>query len=197
MTDAPAGIFEKQKAPPSKRDLFVGEFIVDLNGTQAAIRAGFSEKTARSQAHRLLKDPNIQRQIRTAIAERMRRTQIDADYVLMSLTEQVEAQFSDLFAENGTLKPVHEWPPIFQRGLVVGFENVETFEWEGTGEDRRKVWTGYIRKVKLTDRFKHLEAIGRHTNVRAFRDSVGVEAEGPLAELFRQGAGRVAPDGDR
>ena len=180
---------------PSKRDLFVREFLVDLNATQAAIRAGYSERSAYNQGNRLLKDDAIQSSIRAAMAERMDRLQIDADFVLDRLTDHVEALLSDIYQDNGCLKPVHEWPDVFQRGLIVGFENEETFEWEGEGKERKQVWTGYIRKVKLTDRFKHLEAIGRHTEVRAFKDSVELEAKGPLAKRMFAGAGRIQPDG--
>lgn len=186
---------EKQPSDkPSKRDLFVREFLVDLNATQAAIRAGYSERSAYNQGNRLLKDPDIQRRIRTAMAERMDRLEIDADFVLNRLTDHVEALLSDIYQDNGCLKPVHEWPDIFQRGLIVGFENEETFEWKGEGDDRERVWTGYVRKVKLTDRFKHLEAIGRHTEVKAFKDSMEFEAKGPLAEQMFAGAGRIQPN---
>lgn len=68
-----------------KQQRFVNEYLVDLNATQAAIRAGYSPRTARNQASDLLAKPDIQDAIRSARAEQQARTQITADYVLRRL----------------------------------------------------------------------------------------------------------------
>lgn len=68
-----------------KKEAFCQEYLIDLNQTQAAIRSGFSEKTASSQASRLLTNVNIQERIAELQAERSKRTQVDADYVLNGL----------------------------------------------------------------------------------------------------------------
>ena len=65
-----------------KQEIFVAEYLIHLNATQAAIRAGYSKKTAGSQAFDLLKKPEIQEALSNAKAERSERTKIDADYVL-------------------------------------------------------------------------------------------------------------------
>lgn len=65
-----------------KQELFAREFIKDLNATQAAIRAGYSEKTARAIGCENLTKPDIQQRISELNHERMERVQIDADYVL-------------------------------------------------------------------------------------------------------------------
>lgn len=65
-----------------KQERFCQEYIVDLNATQAAIRAGYSEKTAGSQAHDHLKKPEICARIEELKEERARITGIDAQYVL-------------------------------------------------------------------------------------------------------------------
>ena len=69
---------------------FVDEYLVDLNATQAAIRAGYSEKTSYSQAHDLLKKPEIQARIAELRAAQVERTQLDADYVLAGLRREAE-----------------------------------------------------------------------------------------------------------
>jgi phage terminase small subunit len=69
---------EKQKA-------FVQEYLVDLNATQAATRAGYSPKTANEQSVQLMKLPTIKRAIMEAIKERSDRVQLDADWVLARL----------------------------------------------------------------------------------------------------------------
>ncbi|MDI3361159.1 terminase small subunit [Lelliottia sp. V89_10] len=65
-----------------KQELFAREFIKDLNATQAAIRAGYSEKTARAIGCENLTKPDIQQRVAELNQERMDRVQIDADYVL-------------------------------------------------------------------------------------------------------------------
>jgi phage terminase small subunit len=74
----------KKKSSP-RRDLFPQEYIVDFNATKAAIRCGYSKKTARSQGSELLTKPDIQKAIAAAIGRRSKRTEITADRVLQEL----------------------------------------------------------------------------------------------------------------
>ena len=74
--------------PKQKR--FVGEYLIDLNATQAAIRAGYSEKTAEVQGPRLLGNIRVQAAIAEAIEQREKRTQITQDYVLNGIHDLVE-----------------------------------------------------------------------------------------------------------
>lgn len=73
-----------------KQAAFVREYLVDLNATQAAIRAGYSERTAYSVGQRLLKKVEIQRAVAAAQAKRARRVEVTQDYVLSNLVEVVE-----------------------------------------------------------------------------------------------------------
>ncbi len=74
----------------AKRKAFVREYPIDLNATKAAIRAGFSEKTAYSQGQRLLKNVEVAAAIQKALAKRSERTEITQDYVLTSIMETME-----------------------------------------------------------------------------------------------------------
>jgi phage terminase small subunit len=82
---------------------------------------------------------------------------------------------------------VREWPMAFRHGVVVGVETVE--EWRGTGDDRELV---QVRKVKLTDRIKHLELIGRHVGVQAFKERL--EHSGPGGGPIPMAAVSMSPD---
>lgn len=73
-----------------KQEMFCREYLVDLNGTQAAIRAGYSEKTANEQAARLLANVNIQEYVQSLMDARVQRVEITADYVLKSIHEITE-----------------------------------------------------------------------------------------------------------
>lgn len=73
-----------------KQERFCQEYLIDLNGTQAAIRAGYSPKTAGQQGERLLRNVEIAESIQKVISARSERTQITADYVLSGLQEVAE-----------------------------------------------------------------------------------------------------------
>jgi phage terminase small subunit len=68
-----------------KQQLFCDEYLIDLNATQAAIRAGYSAKTAYSIGERLLRNVEIQEVLQELKKERHERTKINADYVLQRL----------------------------------------------------------------------------------------------------------------
>ncbi|WP_243546201.1 terminase small subunit [Pseudodesulfovibrio tunisiensis] len=74
----------------ARQRAFVQEYLVDLNATQAAIRAGYSKRSAYSQGQRLLKKAEIQAAIREELEKRTERTQITQDYVLKNIVSIVE-----------------------------------------------------------------------------------------------------------
>ncbi len=88
-----------------QQQLFVLEYMKDLNGTSAAIRANYSEKTARQQASRLLSNVNIQNAIAELKAERNERLNIDADYVIKTIVETIErcSQAKQVYDKSGEL----------------------------------------------------------------------------------------------
>lgn len=74
----------------SKRERFVTEYLIDQNATQAAIRAGYSEKTAGSQGQRLLKNVEVSARIQSKQQKQLKRLELSADYVLRTIKETVE-----------------------------------------------------------------------------------------------------------
>jgi phage terminase small subunit len=149
----------------AKQERFVAEYLVDLNATQAAIRAGYSEKTANRIGAQLLAKPLVAEAVAKAQAERAERTRIDSDWVLTRLAEEAEADIADLYdPDTGALRPVHEWPAIWRKGLIAGLD-VEEIREEGAV-------VGLVRKLKLSDRVKRIELIGKHVSVQAFKEQV-------------------------
>jgi phage terminase small subunit len=164
-----------------KQQRFVREFLLDLNATQAAIRAGYSARTADKQGPRLLSNPCVAAAIDAAKAERLNRTKVDSDLVLRRLFEQAEADLADIFDANNDLKPIDAWPDVWRRGLVAGVEINALFD--GTGKDRIQV--GHIKKIRLADRIRIIELIGKHIKVNAFQETVnhtGLDALGDRLE---------------
>ena len=145
-----AGLTEKQHR-------FVDEYLVDLNATQAAIRAEYSEKTARQQGQRLLTNADIQAAIHTARAKQQERTQITADAVLKEYAKIAFFDPRKLFQDNGQPKDITNLDDD-TAGALAGLDVLE--EYEGSGRDREFV--GYTKKYKIADKLRALEALGRH-----------------------------------
>jgi phage terminase small subunit len=88
-----------------KQEIFVEEYLIDLNATQAAIRAGYSEKTVGSTGAENPTKPNIAEAIAGAQAERTTRTNITQDYVLESIFSAMErCKQADSFNATGVFK---------------------------------------------------------------------------------------------
>jgi phage terminase small subunit len=152
-----------------KQRAFVLEYLVDLNATQAAIRAGYSAKTADQQGSRLLANVKIAEAISAAQLARAERTKIDADWVLTRLAAEVSADVADLYDETGRVKPIHDWPLIWRQGLVAGIETVQ--EEVGKDKDGNPIFaTAY--KLRLSDRARRIDMLGKHVFVSAFREQV-------------------------
>jgi phage terminase small subunit len=70
--------------------MFCQEYLIDLNGTQAAIRAGYAPRSANVTASQLLTKPNIQRRVQELFDARSKRVQVNQDYVLSVIVETIE-----------------------------------------------------------------------------------------------------------
>lgn len=70
-----------------KQRMFVEEYLIDLNATQAAIRAGYSAKTADQQGSRMLANVKVQQAIAERMAERSKRTGVNQDRVVLELSK--------------------------------------------------------------------------------------------------------------
>ena len=151
----------------NKQECFVREYLIDLNATQAAIRAGYSAVTAEVIGCNLLSHIKVSERIKIALDERGKETKVDANYVLTRLREIDEMDALDILEDDGSIKSIRDWPKIW-RQFISGFEVVEMFA--GKGDD--KVIAGMLKKIKWPDKTKNLELIGKHVNVQAFRDRI-------------------------
>lgn len=149
----------------ARQNQFVKEYLVDLNATQAAIRAGYSEKTAQEQGSRLLLNVMVAKAITDAQNARIERTEINADYVLKRLVEIDQMDALDILNEDGTLKPVSQWPKVWRQYLS-GLDIMEM----SIGGDSDNL--AFIKKIKWPDKVKNLELIGKHVNVQAFKEKI-------------------------
>ena len=141
-----------------KQKRFIEEYLIDLNATQAAIRAGYSPDTAKSIGSENLTKPDIKAQIAKAMAERSRRTGVNADRVVMELAKIAFVNANDVIdTETATLRP----DALPEDTAAIQSVKVKTF-----GED------GLEREIKMADKLKALELLGKHLGI--FKDKLEV-----------------------
>lgn len=145
-----------------RQERFVEEYLVDLNGTQAAIRAGYSARTANEQSTRLLANVHVAEAVARAKAERSARLGLHADRVLLELAAIGFARMPD-YAEWGTgsqmrLKRSGELTDM-QSAAVAQIVETEKFI-KSTGEDEQLM--SRERSIKLHDKLGALKLLGNH-----------------------------------
>jgi phage terminase small subunit len=140
-----------------KQRMFCHEYMVDMNATQAAARAGYSKKTANQIGARLLAHVGVQDYLQSLQIERGTRLNLKADDVLLELLRLAKTDLRKAYGPDGNLLPVHEIPEDIARAIS-GIEIEKVFDYEGG----HKVQTGTVQKVKFWDKVKSLELLGKH-----------------------------------
>lgn len=173
---------------------FVAEYLVDLNATEAAIRAGYSPKTASQQGSRLLGNAKIAEAVAAGAKKRLERLEqkgVDADTVLSELLRIATVDIAEAFDGEGKLKPIHEIPVDVRRAIsAVEIDELWDTDVDEDSGRKVKVQTGFTRKVKFWDKPKTLEALGRH--LKLFTDVVEHRADDELAQIIREARERNA-----
>lgn len=168
-----------------KQEMFCREYLVDLNATQAAIRAGYSEKTAPVIGSENLTKPNVQDRIAELKGERNAKVEIDAAYVLRRLVEIDQMDVLDILKDDGGLRPVTDWPKAW-RTTLNGFDvstTITNFD-ETTTEN-------ILKKIKWPDKVKNLELLGKHIDVQAFKEKVEHSGEISLIDRIQEARKRA------
>lgn len=146
---------EKKLTP--KQDRFCLEYIVDLNGTQAAIRAGYSKKTAYSIAEQNLKKLEIQKKVQKLLDARRVRTEVKADEIIQEIKKMAFSNMADYMTpdnEGGAFVDLSNLTRD-QAAAITQLE-VESY-WD---KDLKKI----VKKIKfkLADKYKGQELLGKH-----------------------------------
>lgn len=174
-----------------RRDLFVKEYLHDLNATKAAQRAGYSKKAARVQGHRLLTNAAIAAKIQAEMDKRAAKLEITGEKVLRELALMGFANMYDYMQvqPDGTArvdlsKLTREQAAAIQEITVDDVGG-------GSGDGKREA----VRRtrLKLLDKIRALEHIGRH--LKLFPDKVEVSGElGLIVERLQAARRRCARD---
>lgn len=150
-----------------KQQRFIDEYLIDLNATQAAIRAGYSVKTAREQASQNLTKLNIQQAISEKMAERSKRTGVNQDRIVLELAKIAFVNAADVIdSEDATIKAgatADDTAAIQSVKVKV----IPTKEGEGVE-----------REIRLNDKLKALELLGKHLGM--WNDKLDVNVNIPV-----------------
>lgn len=172
-----------------KQVRFVEEYPIDCNATRAAIRAGYSKKTANEQAARLLANVSIRAAIDSGLAKRTEAVEVTVERVLKEIVRMAWVDIGEAYDENGSLKPIHEIPEDVRRAIVA-IEVDEIWEWEGSGEDRKRVQIGETKKVKFADKRGSNELLGKYLKMFVERHEFGLTDD--LLQMLNEARQRVA-----
>lgn len=147
-------------------EIFAREYVIDMNGSRAAIAAGYSEAAAKEQASRLLTKANIRKRIDELLSKRASRLEVKADKVLEEISrlaftnmqDFIRVQDGDAYVDLSALT----------RDQAAAIQEVTVDEYtEGRGEEKRDVKR---IKIKLHDKRGSLELLGK--NLKLFADRV-------------------------
>lgn len=150
-----------------KQQLFVDEYLIDLNATQAAIRAGYSVDTAREIGCENLTKPNIQQAIAEHMAERSKRTGVNQDRVVLELARIAFVNIEDVVDTD-----TGEILPNASKDDLACIESVKFKQSDNQ-------YGGSIeREVKLSSKMKALELLGKHLGM--WNDKINVNVAVPV-----------------
>lgn len=148
---------KKTSALTPRQLVFCQEYLKDLNGTQAAIRAGYSKRSAEVTASRMLSKAMISEFIKAANDKRLEKVELKADVVLQELLNIARVDISLAFDDFGNILPIKLMPENVRRAIA----GIEVFEeYAGTGENRINI--GQTKKIKFWDKNRALELLGKH-----------------------------------
>lgn len=154
-----------------KQEMFCLEYLVDLNATQAAIRAGYSEKTAKEAGYENLTKPHVAERVAELKNKRSNEVKTNAEYVLRRLREIDELDIIDILVDDlSSFRPLREWPKSW-RTSINGLDVKTIIE----GGDQPV--EALVQKIKWPDKTKNLELIGRHVNVKAWDKDAGDQVD--------------------
>lgn len=156
-----------------KQAAFVREYLVDLNATQAAVRAGYSEKGAEVQGHRLLSNAKVAKAVQAGMERRAGRVEVKADDVLRELKRLGMSDIANVFDVNGRLLRFRDFPEETRRAV----SSIKVKSFTEPGDDEVEVFT---TEIKLWDKPKALELLGKHLKLFTEKLEHAGEGGGPL-----------------
>ncbi|KAB2720944.1 terminase small subunit [Brucella intermedia] len=178
-----------------KQELFVQEFLVDLNGTQAAIRAGYSERTAKEQAAQMLAKPEIAAAINAAMGDRAEKLELTAERVLTEISAMAFYDPAEIMLEIGKADTeLSDGVSVSDDGKIYGLRGPGDVRRLPDNVRRAIVGWSWDRNgnftVKLADKSKALDQLARHLSL--YNDKLAIGGFDNLADRLMRADARQA-----
>lgn len=157
-----------------KQQCFVDEYLIDLNATQAAIRAGYSAKTADQQGSRMLANVKVKQAVAEKQAQRSKRTGVNQDRVVLELAKVAFAKMTDIVDSNGRIK---------EDASPDDLACIESIKYK---ESDNEYGGSVEREVKIASKLKALELLGKHLGMWSDKFNVTVEKSEKLDDIISQ-----------
>lgn len=157
-----------------KQQCFVDEYLIDLNATQAAIRAGYSAKTADQQGSRMLANVKVKQAVAEKQAQRSKRTGVNQDRVVLELAKVAFAKMTDIVDSKGRIK---------EDASPDDLACIESIKYK---ESDNEYGGSVEREVKIASKLKALELLGKHLGMWSDKFNVTVEKSEKLDDIISQ-----------
>lgn len=167
-----------------KQETFVAEYLIDLNATQAAIRAGYSARTARKIGQENLTKPDIQKAIQEAMDARSKRTEITADRVL---EEYAKIGFADIkdylsFRTERAVVDYEDEKPVFGYQDIIELKPSDDIDGAAIAEVKH---TRDGIAFKLHDKKGALDSMARHLGMFKDESKIDLTIRNKLEDFFK------------
>ena len=175
----------------AKQQRFCDEYLIDLNATQAAIRAGYSSNTANEQGARLLAKVSVQNYIQERKQDRIERTEITQDMVLNELANIAFSNIADY------VKVVEKEAVV--DGKKIKYKTVDATLTDNLSEEQKKALSVIKEgknglEIKMNDKVRALELLGKHLGMWTEKVEVTEKAENPFAGLSTEDLKKMIDD---
>ena len=147
-----------------KQELFVREYLKDLNAKQACIRVGYPINSAKVRGSQMLSNTNVADAISEQFKKRTEKVEISVEWVLTQIKAIAECDPQDAYNEDGSLKPLSEIP-VAVRKTISSIEVDEIWEMQQDEDNprrRHKVQIGETKKVRFWSKDHSLELLGKY-----------------------------------
>ena len=141
----------------AKQAKFIEEYLIDLNASAAAKRAGFSQKNSDIIGYQLLQKTTVQKALAIARQKLSAKAGVTQEMVIEGFRQIAQADLAECYNPDGTLKNIHDIPAEARQALA----GVEVFE-EHDGRGENRTFVGYTKKIKMWDKVKALDSLAKH-----------------------------------
>lgn len=178
----------KRKKPVAQRvrtDLFIDAVCRGETATRAIIEAGFTGSTARDAAWRMMRDPEVRKEIDRRQQDALAEAGVTRTMIVKELGRLAFADVRKVLDEFGNVKPFHELDDD-TAAAIAGMDVEELFEYTGKGGDKQREQTGFVRKLKFWSKREALSELAAIARLKSEAPQVAAQSGPGLQVIVQQ-----------